>query len=236
MRSEKKKQLSSVEQKGADNLQKWQARKLLDLHNQYQDCLKDIGLAHREAELITNEESILRPSVEQETKKAKEKPRQKTTKTSDTKKGEINPKRQSSIYKEKPVKAIENVKSGMTSKICKKKSSPFKRKKIRKKVITNITANDVLSESEDSENDVPYITVNDSQESTKSNSTTNTANSKDDQYKLPATTSEEYCSLPEIPRSANRSTVINIKESKINHGKADSALGKVPFLLFVNAF
>lgn len=42
--------MSSVEKEGASKLQQWQTRKLLQLQEQYDECLKDIGLGHLQAE------------------------------------------------------------------------------------------------------------------------------------------------------------------------------------------
>lgn len=226
VRSEKKKQLSSVEQKGADNLQKWQARKLLDLHDQYQECLKDIGLGHREAELIANQENNSGSYVVPQARIAKDK-MQKTTKKSDLKKNEVISKRPS-VIQGKTVKVTENVRSGMVSQIYRKKSSPFKRKKIKKKVTPVKPNGKILSESDDSENDAARITVNISQESTKSSSTTSTESSKNGP--LPTAASEvvgDNGPLVEQLQSVHRSTVINVSESERDYPKADSVLGKI---------
>lgn len=51
VRNEKKKQCGLFEQESEKKLKEWQARKLLELHNQYQQSLKDIGLGHKEAEV-----------------------------------------------------------------------------------------------------------------------------------------------------------------------------------------
>lgn len=52
VRKEKEKQCCSFERENEKKLKDWQARKLLELHNQYQESLKNIGLGHKEAEII----------------------------------------------------------------------------------------------------------------------------------------------------------------------------------------
>lgn len=52
VRREKQKQCCAFERESERKLKDWQARKLLELHNQYQENLQNIGLGHREAEII----------------------------------------------------------------------------------------------------------------------------------------------------------------------------------------
>lgn len=52
VRKEKEKQCCTFDRENEKKLRDWQARKLLALHNQYQESLQDIGLGHKEAEIF----------------------------------------------------------------------------------------------------------------------------------------------------------------------------------------
>lgn len=209
-----------MEQKGAENLQKWQARKLLDLHSQYQECLKDIGLGHKEAELVTKEESKA-----EQPKIVKEKS-QKTTKKPDAKEKATVCKKPA--IQEKTIKLTGCGKPPVISQIYKKKVSPFKRKKVKKKVTSAIIVPKVLSESDESENEVPHVTVNISQKSTNSSSATSIEGSKKDQCE-PTTATQDVKNndSTEQTRNVSNLTVLDMKESRKHHARADSVSGKI---------
>lgn len=228
VRTEKKKQLSSIDQKGAENLQKWQARKLLDLHNQYQECLKGIGLGHKDAQVVNHEENNIESQVEKN--EVVQEKKQKSTKKSRVNHTESKLKTSVLSHKTKASKDIGIVRPGLISKPNKIKVSPFKCKKNKKKLATITTTVDNLQESDDSED---KIVLNAFPDSIRSDSTVVTKNSKSESHKFVATSlehledsrdlSERFLDIPASDIQINDS-VKSPEKAKITDGKICSCL------------
>ncbi|CAG9862874.1 unnamed protein product [Phyllotreta striolata] len=59
VKKEKKMQKKEIEEEGKQKLKNWQTRKLLELQNQYQDALKELGVGHKAAQTIGDETQFL---------------------------------------------------------------------------------------------------------------------------------------------------------------------------------
>ncbi|RZB40605.1 hypothetical protein BDFB_007956 [Asbolus verrucosus] len=75
LKKEKSKCLSQIEKDGEIKLKNWQARKLLELQNQYQEALDEIGVGHKQAICAEDEEEIFIEQQESNERIAKERGR-----------------------------------------------------------------------------------------------------------------------------------------------------------------
>lgn len=143
VRKEKSKQLSQIEKDGEDRLKNWQARKLLELQNQYMEALDEIGLGHKDAARVELEEEAYFDDEDVRERVAEERGRQAAQKLQ-IGRNEESLKRAVPIQRKKLTRDEENNRS---STVVKKnqKQSPFKKKK-KQQVVDS-----------DSENRVPRL-------------------------------------------------------------------------------
>ncbi|XP_060518249.1 uncharacterized protein LOC132697020 [Cylas formicarius] len=120
VRREKNKQMVRIQQEGKEKLKNWQNRKLLELQNQYQEALDEIGLAHTEAHNVENEEEILNQKKEEAAQLIKERGRVAAGKLQ-VEKNEVNFKKALPIHQKKIVRDIENTRAALISNITKYK-------------------------------------------------------------------------------------------------------------------
>lgn len=110
IKREKTKCQSQAEKEGEIQLKNWQARKLLELQDQYQEALKDIGLGHRQAVQEEKDEGLEIEHQEMNDKIASERGR-KATERLQIEKNEGNLKKAAPIQRKKLTRDIENVRS-----------------------------------------------------------------------------------------------------------------------------
>lgn len=114
VRGEKKRRISEFEKKSEHKLKEWQARKLLELHNQYQENLRDIGLGHRQADEIRSaeEQMEIRKTNEAEIARARGRKAVEKQKADDK---ENQKKRSLQKQRRQTTRDVENVRSAMVS-------------------------------------------------------------------------------------------------------------------------
>uniref|UniRef100_A0A1Y1K2Z3 Uncharacterized protein n=1 Tax=Photinus pyralis TaxID=7054 RepID=A0A1Y1K2Z3_PHOPY len=150
VRREQSKKLSEVERQGENERKKWQARKLLALQEQYNECLKDIGLGHAQATLEEESEERLLMERESSAKLMKERGVEAVQRLKEKIQNEKKD-RLEGVERRKYNKAVENARSAMIVSL-QKSQSPFKKKK---KMSTNI---DIVVSDTESEPEVPVNT------------------------------------------------------------------------------
>ncbi|KAK4880312.1 hypothetical protein RN001_008458 [Aquatica leii] len=155
VRKEKDKQLSDIEKLGAKELQKWQAHRLLDLQQQYRDCLKDIGLGHAQAVIEEETEEALaqqQDTYEQVRQERGKEALQRVKKDLN----KVEEERIDSNERRRYNRAVENARSSLVTNIAK---SPFKVKKKKKGKRNDVAFDNFICES-GSEIEAPINTLN----------------------------------------------------------------------------
>lgn len=212
VRKEKKKQLSAIEKEGEEKLKEWQARKLLELQNQYQECLKDIGLGHKQAELMESEEKDEADRRKTQDAAAKDRGR-KAAQELQIERNEKNMKVATSTQRKKITRDVENTRSMMVSQL-NKKSSPFKKNmKKKKKVSANINISNVVSQSEESDVEVNIHstrknvspTEDDSRQSSTQKTNASASESSETSVSLSAT-SQDTSDVMRVTKTKEKST------------------------------
>lgn len=150
VRREQSKKLSEVERQGENERKKWQARKLLALQEQYNECLKDIGLGHAQATLEDESEDRLWMERESSDKLMKERGAEAMQKLKEKIQNQKKD-RLEGFERRKYNKAVENARSAMIVSL-QKSQSPFKKKK---NILTDI---DIVVSDTESEPEVPVNT------------------------------------------------------------------------------
>lgn len=152
VKKEKEKQISQIEKDGAAKLKQWQNKKLMQLQNQYRDCLDIIGVGHSQAEVEKQAEqeylanqSLNKDIAEERGLKAAQK--------LNIEREERNQKDDVAKQRKLYSRDVENARSAMVTKLNKKKKSPFKKKKIKKKSIDI----DVDHSDSDLDSDLPIF-------------------------------------------------------------------------------
>ncbi|XP_044266684.1 uncharacterized protein LOC123012677 [Tribolium madens] len=130
LKKEKTKQLSQIEKDGDVRLKNWQARKLLELQNQYQEALDEIGLGHKEAARVADEEEAFLEDEEIWERVAEERGREAAQKLQ-IERNEESLKRAVPVQRKKLARDEENSRSNAVVRKTKQKKSPFKKKKIQ---------------------------------------------------------------------------------------------------------
>lgn len=126
VKKEKKVQMKEIEEEGKQKLKNWQNRKLLELQNQYQEALKELGVAHRAAQTIGDENEIIAEQELLNNKKADKRGKVAGGKLCEEKiKEELDKARQDE--RRKLVREIENARAQMIT------SPKPKRPKVREK-------------------------------------------------------------------------------------------------------
>ncbi|KYB27244.1 uncharacterized protein LOC100142081 [Tribolium castaneum] len=128
LKKEKSKQLSQIEKDGEVRLKNWQARKLLELQNQYQEAIEEIGLGHKEAARVAAEEEAFFEDEEVRERVAEERGREAVQRLQ-IERNEESLKRAVPVQRKKLTRDEENSRSNAVVKKVKQKQSPFKKKK-----------------------------------------------------------------------------------------------------------
>ncbi|GJQ81098.1 putative zinc finger protein 704 [Trypoxylus dichotomus] len=148
VRKEKRRQLSDFEKREEAKLKQWQNRKLLELQQQYRESIKDIGLAHAQAEVENTQDAVEHEYREHQKEKARERG-QRAVQKAQADRNTQNIKKAIPVQQKKLTRDIENARSAM---VAKNSRSPSKKRKKRKsKTNINITTNlssDTVSPSE----------------------------------------------------------------------------------------
>ena len=97
---------------GKEKLKNWQNRKLLELQNQYQDALEEIGLGHKEAEQLDNESQILEEERNKNANVARSRGKLAASKLQ-IQKNEESYKKARPLQHKKIVRDIENTRSAL---------------------------------------------------------------------------------------------------------------------------
>lgn len=139
LKKEKSKCLSEIEKDGETKFKNWQTRKLLELQNQYQEALDEIGLGHRSAAQIEEEEASFNELKEINERLAEDRGRT-AAELIQIEKNEANLKKAVPVQRKKMTRDFENSRSNAISK-------GNKQKKIKKS----------KAYDSDAENRVPYL-------------------------------------------------------------------------------
>ena len=121
VRNEKKKHLSDIEKESEDKLLEQKNRKLLELQNQYCECLKDMGMGHTQAALEETHEGIIQAYKEALAEKCRERGRAAIQKER-TEKTEKNAEKAIPTRRKKLVRDVEDTRAGLVSKLKKQGS------------------------------------------------------------------------------------------------------------------
>lgn len=152
VRKEKSKQLTNVEKEGAARLKEWQNQKLLQLQNQYEESLKDIGLGHSLATVAEDaeEEAIINSKINKQIAKERG---QRAAALLQIEKNGNSMKRAIPQQQKKIAREIEKTRSAMVTSVHKnKRKSRKKNKKVNDSL--NITI-----ETSPSDTEVPALNL-----------------------------------------------------------------------------
>lgn len=116
VRNEKKKHLSDIEKESEDKLLEQKNRKLLELQNQYCECLKDMGVGHTQAALEETHEGIIQAFKEALANKCKEHG-QVAIQKEQAEKSEENAKKIIPVQRKKLVRDVEDTRAALVSKL-----------------------------------------------------------------------------------------------------------------------
>ncbi|KAF5277741.1 hypothetical protein FQR65_LT03721 [Abscondita terminalis] len=203
VQKEKNKQLSEIEKLGERELKKWQARKLVELQQQYRDCLKDIGLGHAQAILEEESDDALIEQQESYDQIRKERGKEAIEKVREDLHKRIEEKNDR-CEKKKYNRAVENARSRFVSNLSK---SPIKKKK-KKKISKNRQVLDKIIFDSCSEAEVPLNTF----ESEESMSPSIILNNMDSSERAPARCSDKEVQM-DLGQPSSRRVDSAIRES-----------------------
>lgn len=147
VKREKSKQIANIEKEGASKLKEWQNRKLLQLQNQYEECLKDIGLGHSLAtvEEVDEDEAALNSKFNRQIAKERG---QKAAAILQIEKNDKNIKKAIPQQQKKIAREIENTRSAMVTNVRKSKKKSKRRKMNKTDDMVNITIDTSASDAE----------------------------------------------------------------------------------------
>lgn len=124
VRKEKRKHMKHIEEEGREKLKNWQNRKLLELQTQYKNALQEIGIGHKEAESLVDEQEVLEELKEHNQQVSIQRGHEAFTKLQ-VQKNEASLNKCIPIQRKKLVRDIENNRASIVSnqKTNKKKSN-----------------------------------------------------------------------------------------------------------------
>lgn len=174
VRTEKRKQMKKIEEEGRDKLKDWQNRKLLELQTQYKEAIQEMGVGHKEAETIIDENEISEGIKEQNEQTSLQRGRNAETKLQLQRNQEYL-KKTIPIQRKKLIRDIENSRAGLISGIKKSKVynnstvSNIKKKKPTANINITVPEFEGLSQSR-SDSQISLQIVNSSEDQKKEDS------------------------------------------------------------------
>ncbi|KAL3281908.1 hypothetical protein HHI36_005113 [Cryptolaemus montrouzieri] len=151
VRQQKLKQVEEIQKEGQRKLKQWQARKLLELQNQYHEALKDIGAGHKEAGLLEGEIDTKSEKKENDDKIAMQRASVANKKLQEEKE-KLKQRLSVPIQKKKLVRKIEDKRAHIVTEL--RRSTESFKKKNNEKLSVQTEVSGIVTESDSDYEDI----------------------------------------------------------------------------------